>query len=98
MSIYLSSKKDELVAKEIVDSAYHVHKNLGPGLLEKIYEVCFCHELHKRGLKYQRQIDLPIQSELCKSPNINERKEKSDFIGAFGTASTGLIPRRLRRP
>jgi GxxExxY protein len=36
-----------------------VHKNLGPGLLEKVYEICFCHELTKRGLSYQRQIDIP---------------------------------------
>ena len=29
-------------------------------MLEKVYEVCFCHELSKRGLKYQRQVDIPI--------------------------------------
>ena len=54
------SEKEEKIAQKIVDSAYTVHKILGPGLLEKIYEVCFCHELAKRGLQYQRQIDLPI--------------------------------------
>ena len=37
-----------------------MHKKLGPGLLEKVYEVCFCHELSKRGLTYQRQADVPI--------------------------------------
>ena len=37
-----------------------MHKKLEPGLLEKIYEVCFCHELSKRGLKYQRQVNIPI--------------------------------------
>ncbi len=36
------------------------YKRLGPGLLEKIYEVCFCYELSKRGVKYQRQVDIPI--------------------------------------
>ncbi|MBL7172926.1 MAG: GxxExxY protein, partial [Desulfobacteraceae bacterium] len=41
------------MAKKIVDAAYTVHKILGPGLLEKVYEVCFCHELSKRGLRYQ---------------------------------------------
>jgi GxxExxY protein len=50
----------DAIGKLIVDAAYTVHKNLGPGLLEKVYEVCFCHELSKRGLSYQRQIDLPI--------------------------------------
>ncbi|HCK99264.1 MAG TPA: GxxExxY protein [Candidatus Marinimicrobia bacterium] len=54
------SEKEESVAKEIVYSAFSVHKNLGPGLLEKVYEICFCHELSKRGLKYQRQIEIPI--------------------------------------
>jgi len=50
----------ERIGKLIVDSAYTVHKNLGPGLLEKVYEVCFCHELSKRGLKYKRQVEIPI--------------------------------------
>lgn len=51
---------EERIAKLIVDSAYSVHKNLGPGLLEKVYEVCFCHELEKRGLNFRRQVDIPI--------------------------------------
>lgn len=55
------SKREEEIAKLIVDSAYHVHKNLGPGLLEKVYEVCFCHEVKKRGLKCERQISVPIK-------------------------------------
>ncbi len=50
----------EKIAKLIVDSAYTVHYNLGPGLLEKVYEVCFCHELAKRKLNYQRQVYIPI--------------------------------------
>ena len=54
------SEKEESIAKKIVDAAYTVHKELGPGLLEKIYEVCFCHELSKQGLNYQRQVEIPI--------------------------------------
>lgn len=54
------SKNEERIARKIVDSAYTVHKELGPGLLEKVYEICFCHELSKRGLKFQRQVDIPI--------------------------------------
>lgn len=50
----------EFIAKQIVDAAYTVHKHLGPGLLEKVYEICFCHELKKRGLDCKRQIDIPI--------------------------------------
>ncbi|HOZ29369.1 MAG TPA: GxxExxY protein [Bacteroidales bacterium] len=54
------SEEIEAIATEIVDAAYTVHKNLGPGLLEKVYEVCFCYELEKKGLYPERQIDIPI--------------------------------------
>ena len=54
------SEREEQIAKAIVDSAYAVHRALGPGPLEHIYEVCFCHELTKRGLTYGRQVTLPI--------------------------------------
>jgi GxxExxY protein len=54
------SEELELIGKKIVDAAYTIHKNLGPGLLEKVYEICFCYELEKRGLRYQRQVDIPI--------------------------------------
>jgi len=50
----------EIIGKKIVDAAYTVHKSLGPGLLERVYEICFCHELQKRDLKYQRQLYIPI--------------------------------------
>ena len=53
-------KELDAIGKLIVDSAYTVHKNLGPGLLEKVYEICFCHELTKRGLSYKRQVDIPV--------------------------------------
>ncbi len=60
MSLQEPSQSEENIAKSIVDAAFTVHKTLGPGLLEKVYETCFCHELAKRGIKYQRQIDIPI--------------------------------------
>lgn len=52
--------REEMIGKEIVDSAYTVHRALGPGLLEQIYETCFCHELKKRGLGFQRQVAVPV--------------------------------------
>jgi GxxExxY protein len=48
------------LGKLIVDAAFHVHKNLGPGLLEKVYEICFCFELEQRGIKYSRQVEFPV--------------------------------------
>jgi GxxExxY protein len=50
----------ERVATAIVDAAFTVHKTLGPGLLESVYEACLCHELRKRGLRFERQLELPI--------------------------------------
>ncbi|MBK9944024.1 MAG: GxxExxY protein [Kouleothrix sp.] len=60
MRNYSLSDSEERIATIIVNAAYTVHKALGPGLLESIYEVCFCHELTKRGLSIQRQVTLPI--------------------------------------
>jgi GxxExxY protein len=54
------SDKEEQIASAIVDSAYAVHSTLGPGLLENVYEVCFCHELTKRGMENRRQVMVPI--------------------------------------
>lgn len=50
----LTGREDRL-AKQIVDMAISIHKALGPGLLESIYEKCFCYELEKRGIPYERQ-------------------------------------------
>ena len=41
-------------------AAIEVHKILGPGLLESIYEEALCHELHLRGIKFDRQKKVPI--------------------------------------
>jgi GxxExxY protein len=60
MSYAPLSQREESIAKHTVHAAYTVHKHLGPGLLEKVYEVCFCHELKKAGLIADRQLDIPI--------------------------------------
>lgn len=48
------------IGTKIIGAAINVHKTLGPGLLERIYEVCLCHELEKMGLRVERQKYLPI--------------------------------------
>ena len=55
------TEKEELIAKRIVDAAFKVHKALGPGLLEKVYEACFCHELTKAGISFEKQVDIPFR-------------------------------------
>jgi GxxExxY protein len=52
--------EDERIARLIVDAAYTVHKTLGAGLLESVYETCLCHELEKRKLTYKRQVIIPL--------------------------------------
>ncbi len=65
MNIYKNylplSDKEEMVAKIIVQSALEVHRRLEPGLLENVYETCFCHELSKRKVSFKRQIPVPIR-------------------------------------
>jgi GxxExxY protein len=51
---------EEDVAREIVDAAMAVHRELGPGLLESAYEQCLAFELAQRGLKVERQKELPL--------------------------------------
>ena len=52
--------RTEAVAAAIVDAAVKIHKVLGPGLLESVYEGCLCYELTKRSIPFLRQLDLPV--------------------------------------
>jgi GxxExxY protein len=51
------------IGKIVVDAAIKIHRNLGPGLLESVYEVVLAHELKQRGLKVQRQVPVSIEYE-----------------------------------
>jgi GxxExxY protein len=50
----------ESIGKQIVDIAFQLHKSLGPGLLESIYEKCFSYELTKRKISFITQKKVPI--------------------------------------
>jgi GxxExxY protein len=54
------SAGDERIAAAIVNSAFQVHKTLGPGLLESVCEVCLAHELRRQGVQVRRQEAVPI--------------------------------------
>jgi GxxExxY protein len=56
----ITTHEEERIASAIVNAAYQVHKALGPGLLEKVYEICFCHVLRKNGFDVKRQFPVPI--------------------------------------
>ena len=48
------------IARIIVDACYHIHHQLGPGLLESVYEIVLAYELRKRGLYVERQVPIEI--------------------------------------
>jgi len=49
------------IGKQVVDVAIRVHRELGPGLLEIVYEVVLLHELRQRGLQVARQVPIDIE-------------------------------------
>ncbi|TAE13391.1 MAG: GxxExxY protein [Bacteroidetes bacterium] len=53
-------EKDNEIGREIYDIAFKIHRSLGPGLLESVYEKCFYYELSTRGISYKRQVAVPI--------------------------------------
>lgn len=57
------TERENQLAKTVIDIAFALHKTLGPGLLESIYEKCFCYELQKRSIPFARQVKVPIQYE-----------------------------------
>ena len=48
------------VTEPVIGAAIEVHRTLGPGLLESVYETCLCFELEQRGIAFQRQFLLPV--------------------------------------
>ncbi|RPI55153.1 MAG: GxxExxY protein [Deltaproteobacteria bacterium] len=59
-------KDIEKIGRNIVHSAIKVHKALGPGLLESVYQKCMAYELEKSGLKVKCEFPLPVQYETIK--------------------------------
>jgi GxxExxY protein len=51
----------EELTERVIGAAIEVHRALGPGLLESAYEECLCHELHLRGIAFERQVPLPVE-------------------------------------
>lgn len=51
----------EETATKVVEAAFRVHRALGPGLLESVYEACMCRELAKMGVPFEHQVELPVE-------------------------------------
>ena len=54
------------IAKQVMDAAFLIHRALGPGLLETVYEVILAHKLSEMGVAVERQVPVPIQYESIK--------------------------------
>lgn len=57
------SENENRIGREIYDVAFKIHRHLGPGLLESVYERCFCYELQSRNIAFQKQVSVPINYE-----------------------------------
>lgn len=55
--------EQEEIARQIVDSAVKIHRTIGPGLLESVYQACMTYELHKRGLHVSTEVPQPLHYE-----------------------------------
>lgn len=51
----------EAIGKKMLDAAYTVHTDLGPGLLESVYEACLAYELRNQGVKVETQAVVPVK-------------------------------------
>jgi GxxExxY protein len=51
---------EEDLTEQIIGAAIEVHRELGPGLLESVYEECLCYELNTRQISFRRQVVLPL--------------------------------------
>jgi len=55
-----TEEPDRELTRQIIGSAIEVHRVLGPGLLESIYEAALAHEMSQRGLRIERQVAVPV--------------------------------------
>jgi GxxExxY protein len=51
---------EEHIIKIVLDEAFHVHKGIGPGMLESVYKTCLAYRLQKRGLNLETEKSVPV--------------------------------------
>src|SRR6185503_9348160 len=77
----------------VIGCAIEVHKHLGPGLLESVYEKCFLRELNLRGIEYRNQIWVPLQYKgLLLDTELRLDVLVEDLLGVELKAQEGLLP------
>lgn len=53
-------QQENLIASDVLNICFDIHKQYGPGLFEKVYEEIICYELTKRGIDFKRQFPIPV--------------------------------------
>lgn len=76
MHYEMNKSQYEILSKEIVDSSYQVHKEMGPGLLESVYQSCMIYELESRGIKVDSEVVMPLYYK----GNILDNKYRIDLL------------------
>jgi GxxExxY protein len=64
------------ITKKVINLAIEVHKELGPGLLEKVYAECLCYEFLKDGIQFQKEKELPV----CYKGRLLDCEYRMDFV------------------
>ncbi len=85
----------------IIGAAIEVHRFLGPGLLESAYEACLAFELKERGLKIERQVELPLcykemhldcGARLARKRGCDHRSQARQHNSPDSSCSTYILP------
>jgi GxxExxY protein len=53
--------KENEIGTAVVEASIRIHRELGPGLLESVYEIVLAHDLKERGFKVERQVTVPLK-------------------------------------
>lgn len=74
--------ESDVLTQKIIGAAIEVHRTLGPGLLESIYEEALCHEFDLRGIHYRRQVEIDViyKNKIIKGQRIDILVEKEVII------------------
>jgi GxxExxY protein len=82
------------LTEKIIGAAIEVHRVLGPGLLESVYEQALCHEFDLRDIKYQRQarVEFIYKNKVIKDQRIDLLVEENDDRAVIDLKSLSRLP------
>ena len=86
--------QNDILTQKIIGAAIEVHKTLGPGLLESIYEEALCHEFDLRGIGYSRQVEIDViyKDKIIKGQRLDILIEKQVIIEVKSLSKLPDVP------